>query len=117
MTTSMLSPLRLTPMAIGGELTQRQQLNRHGATLAILATLFLLLACSTEPTQLDDLAAKNVRSVERSVGFDGEVVRLGVIADITGPGASLDRSRIAGVSAYWADVHAQGGLGDATQSN
>ena len=71
----MLSPLRLTPMAIGGELTQRQQLNRHGATLAILATLFLLLACSTEPTQLDDLAAKNIRSVERSVGFDGEVVR------------------------------------------
>ena len=111
MTTSMLSPLRLTPMAIGGELTQRQQLNRHGATLAILATLFLLLACSTEPTQLDDLAAKNVRSVERSVGFDGEVVRLGVIADITGPGASLDRSRIAGVSAYWADVNAQGGIG------
>ncbi len=46
----------------------------------------------------------------RTTGFDTTVFRLGVIADLSGPDASFNRSLLAGVEAYWSSVNALGGV-------
>ena len=81
---------------------------------ALAATLVLLLfgACSAEEDDVSGVNTPQAPSVERSVGFDGDIVRLGVIANLTGLGATLDRARLTGVSAYWSDVNMAGGLGE-----
>ena len=71
----------------------------------------VIAACSDERDGLSELEGERTPSVERSVGFDGNVVRLGVIADMTGPGGALDRARLTGVETYWSDVNTQGGVG------
>mgnify|MGYP001157304882 FL=1 len=80
-------------------------------TTALVLSVSVLAACSGERDSLSELEGERTPSVERSVGFDGNVVRLGVIADITGPGGTLDRARLTGVETYWSDVNTQGGLG------
>ena len=49
--------------------------------------------------------------MQQAVGFDGEVIRLGVLADLTGPGSNLDRARLAGIETFWAEVNKSGGIG------
>ena len=79
---------------------------------AIVAVLALMLfgGCSAQGEAFSHLSTPQTPSVERSVGFDGDIVRLGVIANLTGSGATLDRARLTGVSAYWSDVNMAGGL-------
>ena len=77
----------------------------------VIASLLLFGACADQDENLSDVDNEQVPSVERSVGFDGDVIRLGVVANLTGPGAVLDRARLTGVSAYWSDVNATGGVG------
>ena len=79
--------------------------------LSHAAALLLVVACSGGGERPSGLNGEQVASVERSVGFDGNIIRLGVIADLTGPASALDRARLTGVSAYWSDVNAQGGVG------
>ena len=50
------------------------------------------------------------RRVERAEGFDGERVRLAVLADLSGPGAEIDRERLAGIEVFWSAVNAAGGF-------
>ncbi|HAF68887.1 MAG TPA: hypothetical protein DCL16_07170 [Acidimicrobiaceae bacterium] len=79
--------------------------------MPIVAALLIACGCSDQGENLSDVENQQVLSVERSVGFDGDVIRLGVIANLTGRDASLDRARLTGVSAYWSDVNASGGIG------
>lgn len=76
-----------------------------------VTTLVLACGCSGQGENFSDSEDQQPPSVERSVGFDGDIIRLGVIANLTGPGASLDRARLTGVAAYWSDVNASGGVG------
>ena len=46
----------------------------------------------------------------RDSGFDGEIVRLGVLVDLSGSAASADRERLAGVETFWAAVNTNGGI-------
>lgn len=48
--------------------------------------------------------------VERTIGFDGEIVTFALLADLTGPGAEIDRERVSGIETYWAAVNAEGGF-------
>ncbi|MBM46313.1 MAG: hypothetical protein CL458_08695 [Acidimicrobiaceae bacterium] len=79
--------------------------------VSLIAAFVLGVGCSDQAENLSDVEDQQPLSVERSVGFDGDIIRLGVIANLTGPGASLDRARLTGVSAYWSDVNALGGIG------
>jgi len=98
-------------MAIVAEfgVSGRRFLNHVAALL--LPSLLLIVACSDEGERPSGLNGEQAPSVERSVGFDGNIIRLGVVADLTGPASVLDRARLTGVSAYWSDVNAQGGVG------
>ena len=59
-------------------------------TTALVLSMSVLAACSgSERDSLSELEGERTPSVERSVGFDGNVVRLGVIADIQA-GGTLD---------------------------
>lgn len=80
-------------------------------TAPLVLSMSVIAACSDERDGLSELEGERTPSVERSVGFDGNVVRLGVIADMTGPGGALDRARLTGVETYWSDVNTQGGVG------
>ena len=77
----------------------------------MLLSISVTAGCSVERGDPSELKEERTRSVERSVGFDGNVVRLGIIADMTGPDRALDRARLTGVEIYWSDVNDQGGLG------
>ena len=66
-------------------------------TAPLVLSMSVIAACSDERDGLSELEGERMPSVERSVGFDGNVVRLGVIADMTGPGGALDRARLTGV--------------------
>ena len=80
--------------------------------LAAVLAAFILSACSAKGDDISDVSTPQAPSVERSVGFDGDIVRLGVIANLTGRGATLDRARLTGISAYWSDINMGGGLGE-----
>ena len=97
-------------MAPVGE--NREPAMRHAARGALVSFVVVLIfgACSGQGDDLSDVNTAQIASVERSVGFDGDIVRLGVIANLTGAGATLDRARLTGASAYWADVNIAGGL-------
>ena len=97
-------------MAPVGE--NREPVVRHAARGALVSFVVILIfgACSGQGDDLSDVNTAQIASVERSVGFDGDIVRLGVIANLTGAGATLDRARLTGASAYWADVNIAGGL-------
>ena len=79
--------------------------------MSLIVVCLLAFSCSDQGENLSDIEDQQPLSVERSVGFDGDIIRLGVIANLTGQGASLDRARLTGVSAYWSDVNALGGIG------
>ena len=79
--------------------------------MSLIVLCLLAFSCSDQGENLSDIEDQQPLSVERSVGFDGDIIGLGVIANLTGQGASLDRARLTGVSAYWSDVNAQGGIG------
>ena len=78
--------------------------------VAAVLALMLFGGCSAEGETVSDVNTSQTPSVERSIGFDGDIVRLGVIANLTGSEATLDRARLTGVSAYWSDVNMAGGL-------
>ena len=80
--------------------------------LAAVLAAFIFSACSAKGDDISDVSTPQAPSVERSVGFDGDIVRLGVIANLTGRGATLDRARLTGISAYWSDINMGGGLGE-----
>jgi ABC-type branched-subunit amino acid transport system substrate-binding protein len=85
--------------------------NRRAALALWVAAMALLAAC-TDPLVVApvETASSPVR-VERAPGFDAEVIRLGVLADLSGPSASEHARRIAGIEVLWSDVNAAGGLG------
>ena len=77
-----------------------------------VCTLFLLLiSCGEIATSEQSITEVLKPPVQQAVGFDGEVIRLGVLADLTGPGANLDRARLAGIETFWAEVNKTGGIG------
>lgn len=78
--------------------------------VAVVFGLMLFVGCSAQGETVSDVNTPQTPSVERSVGFDGDIVRLGIIANLTGSDATLDRVRLTGVSAYWSDVNMAGGL-------
>ncbi len=77
-----------------------------------VCTLFLLLiSCGEVSTSEQSITEVLKAPVQQAVGFDGEVIRLGVLADLTGPGSNLDRARLAGIETFWAEVNKSGGIG------
>ncbi|MED5293418.1 MAG: ABC transporter substrate-binding protein, partial [Actinomycetota bacterium] len=83
---------------------------KYRVALIAIALMFVG-ACSEQGANVSDVGNEPPLSVERSVGFDGDIIRLGVIANLSGPGSSLDRTRLTGVTAYWSDINASGGVG------
>ena len=79
--------------------------------ILFVAAFVLACGCSGQGENFSDPEDQQPPSVERSVGFDGDIIRLGAIANLTGSGASLDRARLTGVAAYWSDVNTSGGVG------
>ena len=47
-----------------------------------------------------------------TIGFEPStgVIRIGIIADLSGPGATIAHSQVAGAEAYWSTVNAGGGV-------
>ncbi len=86
-------------------------LDRVGGLRRLLVAALVLLAACTEDAPPTVLVETTVpRPVERTTGWDGETIRLAVLADVSGVGAALDRKRIAGVETFWAGVNAAGGV-------
>lgn len=84
---------------------------RVGTYRRLIVVLFVLLAACTEDAPPTVLVETTVpRPVERTIGWDGETLRLAVLADLSGVGAALDRQRVAGVETFWAGVNAAGGV-------
>ena len=80
---------------------------RVGTYRRLIVVLFVFLAACTEDAPPTVLVETTVpRPVERTIGWDGETLRLAVLADLSGVGAALDRQRVAGVETFWADVFA-----------
>jgi len=92
----------------------RRALCRMSSLAALVAGLMLLAACSVE----EDLPEPSIIEVpplltpQRTTGFDTStgVIRIGVIADLSGPGADIARSQVAGAEAYWSTVNSRGGV-------
>ncbi len=102
---------RLIHMAIAGKSHVRiDKFTKYRVALIAIALMFVG-ACSEQGANVSDVGNEPPLSVERSVGFDGDIIRLGVIANLSGPGSSLDRTRLTGVTAYWSDINASGGVG------
>lgn len=79
--------------------------------LAIFAVVLLAAACTEgEPETVTPTTAEVVR-VERVPGFDTEVIRLGVLVDLSGPDATEHRALLSGAEVAWAQVNSTGGLG------
>jgi hypothetical protein len=77
----------------------------------IIACLTVVAVGCTDSTTPEVVVETTVVvRVERATGFDGEIVRFAVLADLSGPGAHLDRPRVAGIETYWASVNALGGF-------
>jgi len=82
--------------------------------LVLVATTLFLAACSSQ----EALPGPNIVEVptlatpQRTTGFDTStgVIRIGVIADLSGPGAEIARSQVAGAEAYWSTVNSRGGV-------
>ncbi|MCP3936244.1 MAG: ABC transporter substrate-binding protein [Actinomycetia bacterium] len=72
----------------------------------------LLVGCSEPDKSSEPVVIENPRpaSPARTVGFDTSVFRVGVLVDLTGPGAEQAASLLAGVEAYWSTVNAVGGV-------
>ena len=81
-------PHHLTPTANVGDRNVLARKPLSVLTTALVLSMSVLAACSGERDSLSELEGERTPSVERSVAFDGNVVRLGVIADITGPGGT-----------------------------
>lgn len=88
---------------------------RSRLRLVAIAVVWLLAvaACSEDtPDEPGALIVPVPRAIApaRTVGFDTTTFRVGVIADLSGPGAASNRSLLAGVEAYWSSVNALGGV-------
>ncbi len=79
------------------------------ARIPWVVALLLLLGCA--PSTAPDVAVDTTLPLRaaRTTGFDGEVLRLGVLVDLSGPAAVLDQHRLAGIETFWAEVNARGG--------
>jgi len=85
-----------------------------GLFLLLVAGITLVAACTPE----EDLPAPSIVEVpaletpQRTTGFDTStgVIRIGVIADLSGPGAEIARAQVAGAEAYWSTVNSRGGV-------
>ena len=98
-------------MAIAGKSRVRFHKFTKYRIFLVTAALLFAGACSEQGANVSDAGNEQALSVERSVGFDGDIIRLGVIANLSGPGSALDRTRLTGVNAYWSDINASGGVG------
>jgi len=85
-----------------------------GLVLVMVAAIMFLAACTSE----EALPGPNIVEVptldtpQRTIGFDSStgVIRIGVIADLSGPGAEIARAQVAGAEAYWSTVNSRGGI-------
>ena len=98
-------------MAIAGKSRVRFQKFTKYRIFLVIAALLFAGACSEQGANVSDVGNEQALSVERSVGFDGDIIRLGVVVNLSGPGSALDRTRLTGVTAYWSDINASGGVG------
>lgn len=75
----------------------------------LVAVVLLLAGCA--PSTAPDVVVETTVAprAARTVGFDGAMLRLGVLVDLSSPDAELDRYRMAGIETFWAEVNAQGG--------
>ena len=65
---------------------------RVGTYRRLIVVLFVFLAACTEDAPPTVLVETTVpRPVERTIGWDGETLRLAVLADLSGVGAALER--------------------------
>lgn len=78
----------------------------------LLVATLLLAACDQPDEASEQLIIENPRPAApaRTVGFDTENFRVGVLVDLTGPGAEEGASLLAGAEAYWSTVNAVGGI-------
>jgi len=79
--------------------------------VSVYALFLLLISCGEIATSEQSITEVLKAPVQQAVGFDGEVIRLGVLADLTGSGANLDLARLAGIETFWAEVNKSGGIG------
>lgn len=92
----------------------RAPFGTSGLFLALVASLTFAAACTSE----EDLPGPSIVEVpplvtpQRTTGFDPStgVIRIGIIADLSGPGAEIARSQVAGAEAYWSTVNSRGGV-------
>jgi hypothetical protein len=82
----------------------------RGIRRFLVALAVLLVGCTDDATPTVLVETTLPPRAERTLGFDGETVRLAVLADLSGPGASVDRERVAGVETLWAALNANGGF-------
>ena len=86
-----------------------------GAALAgLLAVLLVASACTAEEASPEPriVEVPSLVTPQRTIGFDTPtgVIRIGIIADLSGPDAVISRSQVAGAEAYWSTVNAGGGV-------
>jgi hypothetical protein len=80
--------------------------------IALVAVTVLAAACTDTPVAAPTTTTTAPIRVERAAGFDAELVRLGVLADLSGPDAEEHGRRLAGVEVVWASLNAAGGFDD-----
>ena len=84
--------------------------------VVLLASALLAAACSGSTDSAETAPTSTVapRPVQprRAPGFDTEIIRLGVIGDLTGANGRSGREILTGVEAFWSRVDAMGGIGE-----
>ncbi|MFT7599455.1 MAG: ABC-type branched-subunit amino acid transport system substrate-binding protein [Acidimicrobiales bacterium] len=83
-----------------------------------LAAILVLAACgSTDPRlaePLPELHPKNPEDLVQllvDVGVTNDIIRFGILADLSGPSAQADTALVDAQKVYWAAVNAGGGVG------
>ncbi len=84
--------------------------------LVLVAAAMVAAACSgpTEDAGTAPTSTVPPRPVQprRAPGFDTEIIRLGVIGDLTGADGEAGRDILTGVEAFWSRIDAMGGIDD-----
>ncbi|PZG55682.1 hypothetical protein C1I98_03090 [Spongiactinospora gelatinilytica] len=89
--------------------TLRMAAALSAATLAITT----VAACSTKA----ETSAKDSGGMPTGPGVDGSTINLGLLTDITGPFAAIDKQQNLGVKLYWDAKNAAGGVCDGRKVN
>jgi len=81
----------------------------------VVACVVLVSACTPDEAATPDPVIVEVPRLvtpASTIGFESStgVIRIGIVADLSGPGAAIARSQVAGAEAYWSTVNAGGGI-------